>query len=89
MLYYGTSDVGMKRQINQDNFLTIPVWGGEGTLLVVCDGMGGHKAGWLMNTMLAAAFAFSLAVAFVGAKTLATHFAFYTAFLDSRTRDNP
>ena len=45
MLYYGNSDVGMKRQINQDSFMTIPIWGGEGLLLVVCDGMGGHKAG--------------------------------------------
>ena len=37
------------------------------------DVMDGHKAGWLMNTMLAAAFAFSLAVACVGAKTLVGH----------------
>ena len=40
------------------------------------DVMGEHKAGWLMNTMLVAAFAFSLAVAYVGAKTLAAHFGF-------------
>ena len=35
------------------------------------DAMGGHKAGWLLNALLAAAFVFSLAVAYVGAKTLA------------------
>ena len=35
------------------------------------DVMGGHKAGWLLNAMLVAAFLFSLAVAYVGAKTLA------------------
>jgi Mn2+/Fe2+ NRAMP family transporter len=35
------------------------------------DVMGGHKAGWLLNALLVAAFLFSLAVAYVGAKTLA------------------
>lgn len=38
------------------------------------DVMGGHKADWLLNTMLAAAFAFSLAVAYVGARMLAMRF---------------
>jgi protein phosphatase len=60
MLYYGNSDVGMKRQINQDIFLTIPVWGGEGTLLVVCDGMGGHKAGDVASKKAIEAFANSV-----------------------------
>lgn len=45
MIYFGNTDVGMKRLINQDYFQTIPLWGGEGILLTVCDGMGGHKAG--------------------------------------------
>ena len=40
------------------------------------DVMCGHKAGWLMNALLAAAFVFSLAVAYVGAKTLVGHFEF-------------
>ena len=35
------------------------------------DVMGEHKAGWMVNTFLSAAFVFSLAVAYVGAKTLA------------------
>ena len=37
------------------------------------DVMGEHRAGGLLNTLLATAFAFSLAVAYVGAKTLAEH----------------
>lgn len=60
MLYYGNTDVGMKRQINQDNFLTIPIWGGEGTLLVVCDGMGGHRAGDVASKKAIEAFANSV-----------------------------
>ena len=35
-----------------------------------------HKAGWLMNALLVAALAFSLVVAYVGAKTLVGHFRF-------------
>lgn len=56
MLYNGQTDVGMKRQVNQDNFKTIPIWGGEATLLVVCDGMGGHKAGDIASKTAAQAF---------------------------------
>ena len=45
MYFCGKSDVGMRRQINQDSIQTIRIWDGEAVLLIVCDGMGGHKAG--------------------------------------------
>lgn len=33
------------RKVNEDNYKCLSIWGGEGVLLVVCDGMGGHRAG--------------------------------------------
>ena len=35
----------MHRQVNQDSYRALHVWNDEATLLVVCDGMGGHAMG--------------------------------------------
>ena len=50
MNFCGKTDVGMRRQVNQDSFRAISIWGGDAELLVVCDGMGGHKAGEVAST---------------------------------------
>ena len=38
---FALSDVGLVRELNEDNYKTIP----DKNLAVVCDGMGGHAAG--------------------------------------------
>jgi serine/threonine protein phosphatase PrpC len=44
----GKSDPGLKRKINEDNFLVAPELG----LYVIADGMGGHKAGEVASRMI-------------------------------------
>jgi protein phosphatase len=39
----GQTDVGLKREVNQDSFGSVEL--AAGRLLLVCDGMGGHAAG--------------------------------------------
>ena len=46
--YAGLTDVGRKRDHNEDNFLVVP----ENNLFVVCDGMGGHACGERKDALL-------------------------------------
>lgn len=56
MDYYGLSDKGNVRQINQDVCLTLYDNLRSTALLVVCDGMGGAKAGNIASEIAAEAF---------------------------------
>ena len=63
MYYYGKSDTGMRRSINQDMFCCKKIWGNTALLCVVCDGIGGHKAGEIASTMAVDLFCASVSVA--------------------------
>ncbi|NLT14232.1 MAG: Stp1/IreP family PP2C-type Ser/Thr phosphatase [Clostridiales bacterium] len=56
MNFYGISDKGKVRQINQDVCLTYYDNELKTALLVVCDGMGGAKAGNIASAMAAEAY---------------------------------
>lgn len=53
---FGVSDVGLRREVNEDRFIVTSIWGGTATLMVVCDGMGGHKAGEIASEKAISAF---------------------------------
>ena len=55
MVFYGTTDIGKKRVVNQDNF-KIKEYSPEVTLAVVCDGMGGAKGGGVASSLAISAF---------------------------------
>ncbi len=56
MRAYGLTDVGCRRQDNQDSW-TIRHLDGGAALLVVCDGMGGAQAGSVASSVAVEAFA--------------------------------
>jgi protein phosphatase len=55
MQYSGKTDVGMRRQVNQDNYL-IKEYAPRILLAVVCDGMGGARGGWEASSTAAETF---------------------------------
>lgn len=54
MQFFGMTNIGMKRQVNQDSFLIREYE--EGLLAVVCDGMGGASGGEEASSTAVAAF---------------------------------
>ena len=55
MFFYGTTDIGKKRVVNQDNF-RIKEYSKDVTVAVVCDGMGGAKGGGVASSLAVSAF---------------------------------
>lgn len=56
MRYYALSDVGKRRKENQDSWLSYTNTGEAEFALVVCDGMGGEKAGRTASVLAAESF---------------------------------
>ncbi len=55
MYFYGKTDIGKKRQTNQDNFLTMRICDNV-TLFVLCDGMGGTNGGNIASQLAVRTF---------------------------------
>ena len=55
MLFFGKSDVGKTRAINEDNFVTIKLCNNL-LLCVICDGIGGHTGGEVASELAIMAF---------------------------------
>lgn len=55
MQFVGQTDIGIKRQTNQDTFLCTELYANV-TLAVVCDGMGGCNGGSVASTTAASVF---------------------------------
>ncbi len=55
MVFYGKTDVGMRRSVNQDNFI-IRAYADTVLSALVCDGMGGANGGSIASAMAARAY---------------------------------
>lgn len=55
MLFYGRTDIGKRRNVNQDNFL-IKKYSPDILAAVVCDGMGGARGGGIASSIASTAF---------------------------------
>lgn len=55
MKYYGITDIGNGREINEDCFGVTEI-GKDALLVVVCDGMGGHNCGEVASAMVLKTF---------------------------------
>ena len=65
MNVFGVTDVGRVRRDNQDSWAVRRI-GGEAALLVVCDGMGGARAGSVASTVAVETFAACVEQALAG-----------------------
>lgn len=55
MFFYGMTDIGKKRTVNQDNF-RIKEYSPDIIAAVVCDGMGGARGGGVASSLAISAF---------------------------------